>query len=129
MVLQYAKTLIIFILLQFFAALAPAQTAASIIGKWKGEDKPNNHIAISLHPDGMYYGILVYEEGKTTNLGKKILNHLKYDAEKNIFKGTMSPPDANITLNITLSIVDNKKLKLTAKKLFLTKTLYFLRIP
>ncbi|MCU0322956.1 MAG: hypothetical protein MUE72_11095 [Chitinophagaceae bacterium] len=111
-----------------FSLQLTAQTATDIIGKWKGEDKQNNHIEILLGNDGLYYGKLIYEDGKKENLYKQTMRNLIYDVTSKMYKGIMSPPDKDIELNVTISFVDKNKLKLVAKKLFITKTIYFLRI-
>jgi len=99
-----------------------------ITGKWKGEDQPDTHVEIYKASDGLFYGKLIYENGKTENLGKDMLKQLKFDKATNTYKGTMTPPDKELLLNVTLSLVDTDKIKLVARKLLLSKTMYFLRI-
>ena len=119
---------IAFLLLMLICIGVSAQTGSSIIGKWKGEDQPNNHVQFYFEKDGFYYGKLVSENGKTQNIGKAMMKQLKYDATTNTYKGTMTPPDKNITVNVTLSLIGNDKIKVVAKKFLITKTIYFLRI-
>jgi hypothetical protein len=104
------------------------QTPNTIIGKWKGEDRPNNHTEFFIANDGLYYGKLIFEGIEKKNLGKIMMKKLLYNSTTKEFKGTMSPPDANIELNVTISFVRNDKLKVVAKKLLMTKTIYLLRI-
>jgi hypothetical protein len=124
--MHLAKTLLA--LFVFFTTRSLAQDGSGIIGKWKGEDKPNSHIQFYIEKDGFYYGKLVYENGKTENIGKIMMNQLKYDDATKTYKVNMTAPDKNITLKITLSLEGNNKIKVIAKKLFITKTIYFLRV-
>jgi hypothetical protein len=105
-----------------------AQDANTLTGKWKGEDKPNNHVQFCLGDDGLYYGKLVFEDGKKENLGKVMMKQLKYETATKTYKGTMTPPDKNIDLKVTLTFEGNDKIKVVAKKFFMTKTVYFIRI-
>jgi hypothetical protein len=105
-----------------------ASVPNSLIGKWKGEDKPNNHTEFFVAKDGFYYGKLIYEGSETKNLGKILFKKLSYNSTTKEFKGTMSPPDSNAELNMTISFLGNDKLKVVAKKLLMTKTIYLLRI-
>lgn len=94
----------------------------SILGLWKGEDKQEIKIQIYYAKDGAYYG-------KTSDGKEKIvLKRMIYDTLKKHYKGTMHPPDANIELNATLIQIGPNKLKITVRKLLLTKTMYISRI-
>jgi len=99
-----------------------------IIGKWKSEEHPNNHLEIYLAKDGLYYGKLVYENGKTENLGKFLLKHLQYDASANCYTGKMMPPDRNIEFTVKLTQISDDKIKAVATKFLITKTIFFIKI-
>jgi hypothetical protein len=105
-----------------------AQSANTILGKWQDETDANRRMDIYQDKDGLYYGKSAAEKDKKVNTAKTALKKLKYDASSQTFKGTMNPPDADIDLNVTVSFVGNDKLKFVAKKFFMTKTIYLLRI-
>jgi hypothetical protein len=100
----------------------------SLIGKWKGEDKPNNHTEFFVAKDGFYYGKLIYEGVETKNLGNLIFKKVKFNSAKNNYQGKMCPPDANLEIDATISFITPNKLKIVLKKLLLSKTIYFVRI-
>jgi len=123
--MKYLKQIMAFSLLLL---VFKANAQDGIVGKWKGEDKPNNHMEIFLAKNGLYYGKLVYENGKTENLGKQLLKDLKFDASTNTFQGTMMPPDRNLELTVTITPLNTDKIKVVAKKFLITKTIYFIKI-
>lgn len=108
------------IILLFVANTMFAQITSTIIGKWKAEDQPDKGSEIYLAKDGLYYG-------KESN-GKILLKKLKYDDATKTFKGIMTPPDKDIEFNVTISFINNNKLKIVAKKFFITKTMFLIRI-
>jgi len=94
----------------------------TITGLWKDDGKENIKIEIYYAKDGAYYG------RDADNKQKVVLKKLVYDADKKQYKGTMHPPDANIELNATLTQISPDKIKITVRKLLLTKTMYISRI-
>jgi hypothetical protein len=104
------------------------QSPSALVGKWKGEDKPDNHSEFFLAKDGFYYGKLIYEGKEKKNLGKILFHKLKYDATTKTFQGSMSPPDADLKINATISFFGKEKLKVVVKKFMMTKTIYLLRL-
>jgi hypothetical protein len=105
-----------------------AQSANTIVGKWRDESDASKQMDIYQDKDGLYYGKPAVEKDKKGNTAKTALKKLKYDASTQTFKGTMNPPDADMGLNVMVSFVGNDKLKFVAKKFFMTKTIYLLRI-
>lgn len=91
------------------------QLPSTLIGKWRGEDKPNNHTEFFIAKDGLYYGKLIFEGAEKKNLGKVLMKKLSYNSITKEFKGTMSPPDGEMELNVILSFVGNDKLKVVVK--------------
>lgn len=94
----------------------------SITGLWKDEDKQGVKIQIYHANDGAYYGKAVDSSGKI------VLKKLIYNSLKKQYKGTMHPPNANIELNATLTQISADRIKITVRKLLLTKTMYISRI-
>jgi hypothetical protein len=105
-----------------------AQTTSAIIGQWKDEKEPDRQMEFYLDKDGLYYAKTINSKKKEMANGQVLIKKLKYDEASKIFKGTMSPPDANLELNATVTIVANDKLKIVAKKLVMSKTIHLIRI-
>jgi hypothetical protein len=57
-----------------------------------------------------------------------LVKNLKYDEVTKTFKGMMTPPDANLELSATVTMVSNDKLKIVAKKLVMSKTINLIRL-
>jgi len=106
-----------------FSEMGFTQTNPSISGRWVMENEPQKIISIYLARDGFYYGKLtsrhhrIMASWSSKNCGTIL---------RKMYQGTMSPPDQNITLNVSLTLVGEKRIKLEAKKMFLTKTMYLI---
>ncbi len=105
-----------------------AQTASTIIGQWKDEKEPDRQMEFYLDKDGLYYAKTINSKKKEMINGQVLIKKLKYDEASKTFKGIMSPPDANLELNATVTIVTDEKLKIVAKKLVMSKTIHLVRI-
>ncbi len=104
------------------------QPPTAIIGKWKGEDKPTNHIEFYIGKDDLVYGKLIYEGNETKNIGKILFKKLKYNSISKVFKGVMCPPDATIEIDATLSFISDSKIKVVIKKFVITNTKYVYKL-
>lgn len=105
-----------------------AQSASAIIGQWQDEKEPDRQMEFYLDKDGLYYAKTINSKRKEMINGQVLVKKLKFDEVSKTFKGTMSPPDANLELNATMTIVTNDKLKIVAKKLVMSKTIQLIRI-
>jgi hypothetical protein len=105
-----------------------AQTGSEIIGQWKGEKEPERQMEFYLDKDGLYCAKAI--TSKQTEMVKEqvLLKKLKYDEASKTFRGMMSPPDANVELNATVTMISSNKLKIVAKKLVMSKTIYLIRV-
>lgn len=105
------------------------QVAGNITGKWKIDvkDKPAE-MEIYLAKDDAYYGKIINDNNTPSKNGTIVLKELKYNKASQNFKGTMRPADADIDLNVTLTAVDSDRLKMVAKKLLISRTVYLTRI-
>jgi hypothetical protein len=110
-----------------FSCSLCAQSATTIAGKWKAENDPDQKSEFYLAKDNFYYAKVI-ESQNTENNGKIILKKIKYNEATKTYKGIMSPLDKDIELNATISFITNHKLMVVAKKAFMSKTLYFIRI-
>ncbi|MFM9838298.1 MAG: hypothetical protein ACKVOQ_08550 [Cyclobacteriaceae bacterium] len=110
------------------ALAAFSQSASSIVGQWKDEKEPDRQMEFYQDKDGLYYAKTINSKKKEMVNGQVLVKKLKYDEASKTFKGTMSPPDANLELNATVTIVSNDKLKIVAKKLVMSKTIHLIRI-
>jgi hypothetical protein len=104
------------------------QTESSIIGQWKDIEQPDRQMEFYLDKDGLYYAKAVNDKSKESINGKVLVKKLKFDEATKTFKGLMSPPDAKLELNVTISFSGQDKLKIVAKKFVMTKTLQLVRI-
>ncbi|SHM95431.1 DUF2147 domain-containing protein [Chitinophaga sp. CF418] len=114
----------------FFAGTpAFCQIRVNLTGNWKIEvkDKP---VEIEIYPakDDTYYGKVINDNNTPSKNGTIVLKALKYNKADQVFKGIMRPADADIDLNVTVYPVDKDRLKMTAKKLLVSKTVYLTRI-
>jgi hypothetical protein len=126
--MKIQKIIIAVLYTTLFSKVLSAQTATTIVGKWKDEKDANKQIEIYQDKDGLYYGKNFSQKDTKENKVKPMLKKCKYEASTQTFIGTMNPPDVNMDINVTISFLSMDKLKLVAKKLFMTKTIYFIRI-
>lgn len=113
----------------FYGLSALGQTPGNITGNWKSEirDKPLE-MEIYQSADSAYYGKIINDKNSPSKNGVLTLKKLKYDKATQKFTGTMRPPDADIEADATISIIDNDRLKMIVRKLFITRTVYLTRI-
>ena len=116
----------VFVLLVSISAFG--QKAKEIEGVWKSDDKKKIEIQIYLASDGYYYGKITQDQDNKDNIGKIILKELKYDNKNNSFNGIMLPPEKDMEANAFITFQNTKKIKVVAKKLFLSKTIYFAKV-
>jgi hypothetical protein len=105
-----------------------SQNETAFIGKWKNEEDTKRVIEIYLAKDGFYYGKGVGETNKNIKAGHLIFRKCKYDSNSKSLKGTMHPPDKLVEMNVNIQLEKDGKLKVVAKKLFMTKTLVFIKV-
>jgi hypothetical protein len=105
------------------------QTGGGITGSWKCEIK-GKHIEMEIYQaiDSAYYGKIINDNSIPSTNGTIILKKLKYDKTSQTFKGTMRPHDADVELDATVTVIDKDRLKIIAKKLFMSRTVYLTRI-
>jgi uncharacterized protein (DUF2147 family) len=104
-----------------------SQSAGSITGNWKNEDKDKPmEMEIYLAKDGSYYGKVINSSDPAKN-GTLAIKSLRYDETAKKWKGTLQPPDINMTLNITITMENTNRPKMVAKKMLMSKTMYLTR--
>jgi uncharacterized protein (DUF2147 family) len=59
--------------------------------------------------------------------GTLAIKSLRYDEAAKKWKGTMQPPGAGMTLNITITMENTNRLKMVAQKMLMSKTMYLIR--
>jgi hypothetical protein len=115
-----------FILVSFNAF---AQTGKGIIGKWKSVDEADSiQLEIFISPDFTYYGREVQKELNAKKAGALVLKDLLYDGKTNTYKGKMQPPNQDIEMSVVINMENKNRLRITAKKLWMTKKIYLTRI-
>jgi Uncharacterized protein conserved in bacteria (DUF2147) len=105
-----------------------AQSAKTILGKWKGEEDAARQIEFFQEKDGSFSGRVINDHSKNAKNGTLIFKQLKYDEQSHTYKGQMTPPDAKLSINATLTFHENNRLEVVGKKFLLTKTFHFTRI-
>lgn len=112
-------------IITLFLILGATTNEKRIIGIWQAKEENNRKIEIYQDKDGLYQGKSIsHTNGQKSS---NVIKNLKYDATSKSYMGTMSPPDKDITLNVTITITDNDELKVVTRKLLITKTMFFIR--
>jgi hypothetical protein len=123
------KSILLIAIFVFGSILSFGQTASQIIGKWKSDEKEKDvQMEIYLAKDGNYYGKVINDNTTPCKNGNLIIKKLSYTNEAKNYKGTMEPPGINTTLNVTVTLETANRLKVVAKKLLMSKTIYFSRV-
>ncbi len=107
---------------------ARAQTAATIVGQWRDEQKPERQREFYQDKDGLYYSKVINSQSKDMLNGQLLVKKMKYDDATKTFTGMMSPPNAKLELDATITVLSNDKLRIVAKKLLISKTIYLVRL-
>jgi uncharacterized protein (DUF2147 family) len=116
-------------LIIFLFSLAAFSQAGAITGNWQAEDKTKDmQMEIYLAKDGNYYGKIINNKSKASKNGTLVLQKLSYDEKKQQYTGTIKPPDADLTLNATVTLENTNRIKIVAKKFVMNKTMYLIRI-
>ena len=118
------KIVHITLLMILFSLYSYVDKEHSIIGKWYAEEIEKSTIEIEQKEDGNFYGEIVASEKKEW-IGKMVLDNLKYDSKTNTWKGEIYSLKRNMTIDVTLSLESEMRLKLVGNKLFMTKTFYW----
>ncbi len=105
-----------------------AQTVSTIIGQWRDQEEPDRQMEFYLDKDGLYYAKTINSKSKEMVNGQVLIKQLKYNETTKTFLGIMSTPDNRLDLAASISIVNNNKLKIVARKLVMTKTIYLVRL-
>ena len=96
----------------------------SIIGNWYSTDMENSTIRIYKTKSGQLYGKIIKSKNPDL-IGSIILKKLLYDRKINVWTGEIRKPRSEISAKVNIQKVSDEKLKLVAKKYFITKTLYW----
>ncbi|HRP89294.1 MAG TPA: hypothetical protein PKX92_04600 [Edaphocola sp.] len=102
-----------------------AQIEKQLIGSWKSEN--NYELSVSFFKDksGLYQGKI--DDNKDSDFGKIVFKGMNYNDKTQTFSGILSPAKVNINLDATISFINNNRIKVVGKKMFITKTVYFSR--
>jgi len=105
---------------------ANAQTANSILGKWKDADYAEKQIEI-INQSGNFFGKTI-NSSKPAKNGKIILKDLIWiDASKS-YKGTLINPDNGEASDVVIRMFGTDRFKFSVSKYFFTRTFTFNRI-
>jgi hypothetical protein len=105
-----------------------AQNANDLLGKWNAEDDATKQVEFFLSTDGYFYGKAVgnSSDGKM-KAGHLFLQKIWYDAANKSWKGTLHPPDVNMSIDARITVDGHQKIKVVGQKFFMTKTIYFIK--
>lgn len=121
------QNLILFLSSILFLSLTTfAANDASIIGNWKAPDLENSTIQVYKSNDGYFYGKII-ESDKPEWVDEVILKKVKYFPEDEVWKGKIYSLKRKMSIDVTINLETENKLKLVGKKLFMTKTFYWTR--
>lgn len=105
-----------------------AQSAKSILGNWKDENKPEKQIQMYELADGKVEGKVINDNRKNSQNGFLIFKNLAWNEKAKTYSGRLISPDDSSTFDIVLNLVNNDRFEFKVKKFFLTKTFHFVRI-
>lgn len=97
-----------------------------VIGLWYAEELEQSIIEVVSLEDGSFEGV-IKSSSTPKYVGHKVIYDFRFDAEENKYKGTISSAARNMELDGSITIEEDGRLKLTGKKLFMSKTFYWER--
>lgn len=119
---------LVLLALSLCALSVQAQSAKSILGNWKDENKPEKQIQMYELADGKVEGKVINDNRKNSQNGFLIFKNLVWNEKAKTYSGRLISPDDSSTFDIVLNLVNNDRFEFKVKKLFLTKTFHFVRI-
>jgi uncharacterized protein (DUF2147 family) len=110
---------ILFVVSAFFSSMSVyAQSGDKIVGVWENTERKMT-ITIYRADNGYFYG--------KDSTGKLLLHKLEYDTETQSYKGKITPPDRDLSLDVTVHFETAEKLKLVAKRFLISKTIFLVK--
>ena len=114
--------LICFSIFVLLCAFSPQQE--SIQGKWFSSDLNNSTIEIYEAEDGFLYGKIVESDEKDW-IGEIVLKKLSFDSEDQNWQGEVYSLVRKMSIDVEVSRMEGRKLKLVGSKFLFTKTFYW----
>jgi hypothetical protein len=123
------KIIILFNLLACLSSYGFGQAGKQITGNWKTLHTDKTlQMEIYLSENNLYYGKVSNDSSQASKNGTLILKALEYNETTKTYKGTMSPPGAGVDLSVTVTMENNDRIKIIAKKFLMSKTMYISRV-
>lgn len=97
-----------------------------ILGNWKAVEMQNSTIKVYKAKDGNIYGKIIASNRKDW-IGEIILKQVKYIADDEAWKGEVYNLERKMSVDVTITLLSQNKLKLVGTKFFMTKTFYWER--
>lgn len=116
------------LLICFVSTIGWTQSQIDLIGNWQNEERSDMVTEFYLAKDGLVYGKRKESKKDLKNEEHIFIKKLKYSSDTKTFMGTMTPPDKDILLNVVISFENKDRIKMVARKLLMSKTIYFKRI-
>ena len=98
----------------------------SITGRWWAEEMDQSVIEVAKLEDGSYEGVIL-SSSKEEFVGYKVIYDFNYDPNEKNYKGTISSAARKMELDGNIVLEEDGRLKITGKKLFMTRTFYWER--
>lgn len=97
-----------------------------VTGRWYAKEMDESIIEIQQNEKGMYEGI-IKESSRDDFIGKKVMYDFKYNEENKRFEGRIYSVARKMELDGIFILNKPDELKVTGKKLFISKTFYWKR--
>lgn len=116
------------VIVAILALKANAQSGQGfhILGKWYAEEMDESVIEVKQDTDGSVKGVII-ESSNEEYVGKKVIYDCRFDAEDDAYKGKIYSVARKMEIDGTFTLEAADKLKIVGKKLFITKTFYWVR--
>lgn len=97
-----------------------------ILGTWYGEEMDKSYIEVKKNKNGTYTAVITDSQEKS-HIGKVVFTDVKFDTNSKTWKGTLTPPTRNISVDAELSSISEKNLKIEGRLFFMKKTFHWNR--
>jgi hypothetical protein len=122
------KSIILTLTFLMLTLASIAQNPDKMLGKWSFDENSKSIVEIYLAKDGMYYGKIISAGDEKMKVGHLVFQKCKYEANSTSLKGIIKPSETAKEMNVTIILDKDGKLKATAKKFFMSKTLLFSKV-
>ncbi|GAA4468367.1 hypothetical protein GCM10023093_25840 [Nemorincola caseinilytica] len=120
------KILISFAFLLISVVNAIAQSSDVIVGNWYSKELSGSTMHVYRTKSGKWAAQLTASEKKEW-IGKILFDDCTFDSKDNCYKTVLAPPNQPFKINTKIYITEGS-LTMVGKKLFLSKTFYWIKL-